>query len=82
MSRIYAMSEPSACIIAELKDGLIPGLKHWANTDKDSLWQDGVTDGINYGFFENQMLLFWGGNKESYIMKKLGKVGVFCDYIG
>ena len=84
MSRIYQMNEMSEFVIGELKAGRIPGLTLHVNESEHSkeYWPFGVTDGANYMFFESNMLLAWGRNDERPIMNLLGRVGIFCEYIG
>lgn len=82
MSRTYQMNTHSSKVIESLKTGKIRGLKHYANPDKTSLWPDGVTDGENYAWFESSMLLAWGQNNESILIRKLRNAGISMCYVG
>ena len=84
MSRIYAISGDVASLIEDLKANKVAGLKHHANESEVSkhLWPDGVTDGINFCFFESTMVLAWGANDEGKILNKLKRYGFPTVYLG
>ena len=90
MGRIYRLSEDSAVVIDMLKQGQIPGLQHrhqpiddmGNGITKPSLWPDGVSDGKSAGWFEDDMVLFWGSNDETPILNALKKAGIGYRYIG
>lgn len=86
MGSIYSISRSGTQVIDELKQEKIPGLKHvhkpLDERGMHSLWPDGVTDGTNCAWFENDMLLTWGRNDPTQIFKALRAVGVFVDHVG
>lgn len=75
MSRVYAMDREHPAVIELLKAGRVPGLSH-IHMPYESAWQDGVTDGANYGWFEANLIEFFGDNDEDAILHKLAKHGV------
>ncbi len=86
MSRVFVMSEHSSVVLEWLKEGHIPGLTHlhkpMCDDGKPNPWPDAVTDGISYGWFESDMILFWGGSQDSAILGALGKAGIKSHFIG
>lgn len=86
MGRIYEMNCHSKDVIQKLKEGKITGLTHIHNpedkTGGSNLWPDGVTDGTNYGWFEENMILVWGTNNMTNIMEVLHNNGIDVRYIG
>jgi len=40
-------------------------------------WPWAVTDGNNFGWFEDDMILFWGINDERHILHELSKLGIY-----
>ncbi|WP_297478341.1 hypothetical protein [Ferrovum sp.] len=80
MSRVYMLSDHSSIIIDELKDGQIAGLTHFyqpvSGDGKPNPWPDAVTDGASYGWFENDMILFWGNSNDKAILAKLRAKGI------
>lgn len=75
MSRVFVMSEHSSVVLEWLREGRIPGLMHVhkpRNGDgSPNPWPDAVTDGVNYGWFESNMLLFWGSHSSEIILERL-----------
>lgn len=80
MSRLYCMDRDQAEVIAMLQRSEVPGLQHVHKPTEDdgtpAIWTDGVTDGENYGWFEDNLLEFFGQNNEDPILRKLAKHGV------
>lgn len=75
MSRTYCMDRDQADVIAMLQANQIPGLTH-VHEPQDKNWPDGVTDGTNYGWFDTNLLEFWGANNEDPILHALAEHGV------
>lgn len=87
MSRIYEMSVDADQVIPALRDKRIEGLElvHQPKDEegRTSLWPYGVKDQQgNLGWFEGYMVMFWGLNKETNIIKLFAKAGVDLFYIG
>ncbi len=79
MSRVYVMNAHTDDIKGKLERKEIAGLElQHKPTDQDgkpSFWPYGVTDGVSYGWFEENQILFWGSNNETPILAKLQTAG-------
>ena len=90
MGRIYAIGASEEEVVELLKADKIPGLKHYKvppdklndGEEAEPIWQNGVTDGTNYGFLEHSMILFWGRNDEGPILLALAEAGIDSCYVG
>ncbi len=81
MSRVYIMNASDTKTkdrVLAKKEGKLSVVHRPIDSDgKDSLWPYGITDGKNYGWFEKDMILFWGSNDETGILRELEALGVF-----
>lgn len=90
MSMIFALSAHSSTIIQNIQQGVMPmtdiELIHVPKTDdgQDNLWPYGLRDTRNnaHAWFEEDMLLVWGGSDASRIFKELRSRGVKSAFIG
>lgn len=86
MSVIYQMNASSAHVIERLKAGTIEGLRHvQSESDEDgkpNLWPDGVSDGKATGWFEGDLLIFWGGHDATVLFHRLYTAGIILTYVG
>lgn len=85
MSRIYQAVNGREALQA-LAEGKIPSLTRHVETSDTAagkrLWVDAATDGKNYGWFEEDMLLFWGLNDEAPILAAFRHAGYHYRYVG
>ncbi len=59
------------------------GLELVKNTEPGSLWPYGIKDAKgNVGWFEENMIIFWGANDESGMLKTLSQEGYSVEYLG
>ncbi len=82
MSRVYVMSETNTRIkqAVEKTNGPLSLFHRPLDEDgKVSLWPWAVTDGKNYGWFEGNMILFWGTNNELTILSELEKLRIYAE---
>jgi hypothetical protein len=86
MGTIYSGNVDASVVIKALKEGKVSGLQHGLTPESSSgshkLWPDYVTDGEVKMYFEGNMLLVWGAQDVSKILRALAKAGFHYHYMG
>ena len=86
MSVIYQMNHPQEEVIAKLKRNEIPDCEHvykpFDDTGAESLWPNGIKGHGAMGWFEGDLVVFWGGQNVAPLLRQLSKVGIITFYMG
>lgn len=85
MSRIYQMTDNSEAVVEYIEANRSRlGLEIVVNDDPETLWPIGIKDWSgNLGWFEGDLLLFWGGVDETRILETINhKTPYSVSYLG
>lgn len=85
MGIFYNMSKDTDVVVIMVQEEKIPELQYYANKESltQDLWPHGVTDGKNYGWFEEGRIIhFWGRNNPTKILDALRRAGIRCTFGG